>query len=143
MRYTSSYARAGAEVAELADAEDSKSSARKGVGVRLPSSALCPRNRDRARVLRSRVWVSRRVGVTAAIVATLLVGSAIPASARVRVFVGGAVGLPYPYPYYYYPPYAPYPSYEVPPPGWVPGHWEWRYDPRGRRYRAWVPQHLD
>ena len=31
---------ADAEVAELADAEDSKSSARKGVGVRLPSSAL-------------------------------------------------------------------------------------------------------
>ena len=30
----------GAEVAELADAEDSKSSARKGVGVRLPSSAV-------------------------------------------------------------------------------------------------------
>ena len=35
----SGYAREGAEVAELADAEDSKSSARKGVGVRLPSSA--------------------------------------------------------------------------------------------------------
>ena len=31
---------ADAEVAELADAEDSKSSARKGVGVRLPSSAV-------------------------------------------------------------------------------------------------------
>ena len=37
----SGYARASAEVAELADAEDSKSSARKGVGVRLPSSAVC------------------------------------------------------------------------------------------------------
>ncbi len=95
-------------------------------------------------MLRARVWVSRRVGVTAALVAALLMGSALPASARVRVFVGGAVGLPYPYPYpYYYPPYAPYPSYEVLPPGWVPGHWEWRYDPRGGRYRAWVPSHLD
>src|SRR5438876_8996502 len=37
-----------AEVAELADAEDSKSSARKGLGVRFPSSALatsCERRR--------------------------------------------------------------------------------------------------
>ena len=45
----------------------------------------------------------------------------------------------YPYPYYYpYP--APYP--EVPPPGWAPGQWEWRYDPWGRPYRVWVPPHL-
>src|SRR2546430_13591866 len=36
----SGYVDARAEVAELADAEDSKSSARKGVGVRLPSSAV-------------------------------------------------------------------------------------------------------
>ena len=36
----SGYAARRAEVAELADAEDSKSSARKGVGVRLPSSAV-------------------------------------------------------------------------------------------------------
>src|SRR5207247_7213066 len=36
----SGYAGARAEVAELADAEDSKSSAREGVGGRLPSSAV-------------------------------------------------------------------------------------------------------
>ena len=72
----------------------------------------------------------------------LLLGPARPASAHVRVFVGGAVGFPvYPYPYYY--PYGvPYPAYDVPPPGWEPGRWEWRSDPWGRRYRVWVPPHL-
>jgi len=82
--------------------------------------------------------------VAAAVLAGFLLGSSRPAGAHVRVFVGGAVGLPvyvYPYPYYSYP-YVSYPAYEVPPPGWAPGHWEWRYDPWGRRYRAWVPSHL-
>ena len=75
------------------------------------------------------------------------VSVAAPAAARVRVFVGGAVGVPawgypYPPPYYYYPPYAvPYEA-GPPPPGWEAGHWEWRYDPSGRRYRVWVPPHL-
>jgi len=81
--------------------------------------------------------------------ALALMGVAAPhvAQARVRVFVGGAIGVPfpaypYPYPYYYYPP-APYLGpYEAPPAAWVPGHWEWRYDPWGRRYRAWVPAHI-
>jgi len=74
--------------------------------------------------------------------ALLLLGPARPASAHVRVFVGGAVGFPvYPYPYPYYYPYAP-PYPEVPPPGWEPGHWEMRYDQWGRPYRAWVPPHL-
>ncbi len=77
--------------------------------------------------------------MAAAALGVLLMGPARPASAHVRVFVGGAVGFPvYPYPYYY--PYAPYP--EVPPPGWEPGRWEWRYDPWGRPYRAWIPPHL-
>jgi len=82
--------------------------------------------------------------MAAALLGVLLLGSARPASARVHVFVGGAVGFPaYPYPYPYYYPYAvPYPAYEVPPPGWVPGQWEWRYDPSGRTYRVWVPPHL-
>jgi hypothetical protein len=79
--------------------------------------------------------------------AAALVLFATPAAARVRVFVGA--GVPYPlHPYYYYPPYWAYPPYPyvapsaVPPPGWVPGHWEWRYDAAGRRYRVWVPPHL-
>jgi len=110
--------------------------------------AVRPRNGETARVLRPRVngggshW--RRAGVMAAALlgVLLLLGHARPANARVRVFVGGAIGFPvYPYPYPYYYPYAvPYP--EVPPPGWAPGHWETRYDPWGRPYRAWVPPHL-
>jgi hypothetical protein len=79
-----------------------------------------------------------------------LLSVAAPAGARVRVFVGGAIGVPaYPYPYYPYYPYYGYPApYAVepyptaPPAAWVPGHWEWRYDPSGRPYRAWVPAHL-
>ena len=117
-------------------------------GVRLPSSAVHVRNPDTVPVLRPRVMAGgnswRRAGVMAAalLALLLLVGPARPASAHVRVFVGGAVGFPvYPYPYpYYYPYAAPYP--EVPPPGWEPGHWEMRYDPWGRPYRAWVPPHL-
>ena len=110
--------------------------------------AVRPRNGETARVLRPRVngggshW--RRAGVMAAALlgVLLLLGPARPANARVRVFVGGAIGFPvYPYPYPYYYPYAvPYP--EVPPPGWAPGHWETRYDSWGRPYRAWVPPHL-
>src|SRR5439155_16539890 len=95
-------------------------------GVRLPSSAVCARNPDAVPVLRPRVMSGRSrwrgAGVmAAAVLGVLLLGPARPASAHVRVFVGGAVGFPvYPYPYYY--PYAPYP--EVPPPGWEPGRWE-------------------
>ena len=106
------------------------------------------RNPDTVPVLRPRVMAGgdkrRRAGVmAAALLAPLfLLSPARPASAHVRVFVGGAVGFPvYPYPYpYYYPYSAPYP--EVPPPGWAPGQWEWRYDPWGRPYRTWVPPHL-
>ncbi len=74
-----------------------------------------------------------------------VLSAAAPAAAHVRVFVGGVVGAPWPHPYapyYYYPP-SPYPPLpESPPPGWVPGHWELRYDAWGRPYRAWIPPHL-
>ena len=124
-----------------------RASAREGVGVRLPTSAFGTRNRGAASVLRPRVMSGgngwRRAGVmAAALLGVLLLGPARPASASVRVFVGGAVGFPvYPYPYPYYYPY-PAPYAEVPPPGWAPGQWEWRYDPWGRPYRVWVPPHL-
>lgn len=68
------------------------------------------------------------------------------AHAHVRVVVGGRFGVPFvaPYPVYYYP--APYPYYyytePVPPPGFVPGRWEWRTDRYGGRIRVWVPAHL-
>jgi len=81
-----------------------------------------------------------------AIVAVLFL-AASPAAANVHVFVGGVVGFPaypvYPYPYVYAYPY-PYPYYfeDVPPPGWVTGHWEVRSDPWGRAVRVWVPGHL-
>jgi hypothetical protein len=92
----------------------------------------------------------------AAIVAMALVLSSVaPAAAHGRVVVGLGFGYPayaypyaYPYPYYYPYPYpyayaAPYPGVDyVPPPGWIPGHWERRYDQSGRSYRAWVPGHL-
>jgi hypothetical protein len=87
--------------------------------------------------------------------AIFMAGAPAEAEARVRVFVGGAFGVPlypyYPFPAYYYGPYyAPYPYpapyyYESPgspPPGWDPGHWEWRQDASGRPIRVWVPPHL-
>src|SRR5262249_11469622 len=85
-----------------------------------------------------------------AIVVAILFGSASPAAAHVQVLVGGVVGFPaysaYPYQYvspYPYPYWAPYPYVEdVPPPGWVAGHWEVRSDPWGRAVRVWVPGHL-
>lgn len=85
-----------------------------------------------------------------AILAVLLV-SGSPAAAHVHVFVGGVVGFPaypaysypYVYPYYPYPYWAPYPYGEdVPPPGWVAGHWEVRSDQWGRAVQVWVPGHL-
>jgi hypothetical protein len=88
----------------------------------------------------------------------LLAANPASAGARVHVFVGGAYGVPaypyYPYPAYYYGPYyAPYPypapyyyGYDTypgsPPPGYEPGHWDWRHDDWGRRVRVWVPGHL-
>ncbi|TMA70091.1 MAG: hypothetical protein E6J68_00630 [Deltaproteobacteria bacterium] len=87
-------------------------------------------------------------GALLAVVTLLLWGAFAPASARVRVFVGGVFGAPAPYPYwapypypYYYPPY-PYVDYSVPPPGWEAGHWEWRRDAWGRGVWVWVPGHL-
>lgn len=48
-----------------------------------------------------------------------------------------------PYPYYYqpwYPPPPPPPYYRE----WVPGHWEWRWDPYWRRWeKVWVPGYWD
>ena len=87
-------------------------------------------------------------GAFALALATVLLMAASPAAAHVSVFVGGVVGFPtYPAPYYPYPyvyPYpAPYPYVEdVPPPGWVAGHWEMSPDPWGRAVRVWVPGHL-
>lgn len=81
----------------------------------------------------------------------LLLWSPARAGAHVRVFVGAGFGVPYPayaYPYpYAYPytyPYSPPVYYRepVPPPGFVPGHWESRWDPYGNRIRVWVPAHL-
>jgi hypothetical protein len=110
------------------------------------------RNLPRVPVLRRAMGRVAKGGAGVVLLAAALVMSAAaPAAARVGVgiYVGGpAWGYPAPYggyPYPYYAPYAPpYPSAYpyVPPPGWVPGRWEWRYDPWGRRYRVWVPPHL-
>jgi len=83
--------------------------------------------------------------VAALVLILLLGGAAAPASAHVRIFVGGVLGFPgyaYPvvYPYAVPYPYVAYPAF--PPPGWVPAHWEWRYDRWGRPLRVWVPAHL-
>jgi hypothetical protein len=88
------------------------------------------------------------------LVAALLVGAAAPrrAEAHSRVFIGIGPGYSYPYsyPYSYYPPppvyyqpVAPWVAWpDVPPPGWVPGHWERHHDRSGRPYDVWVPPHL-
>src|SRR5262245_28939074 len=79
----------------------------------------------------------------------LLALAPAPANAHSRVFITGTFGVPfygYPFSYPYYPYYpAPYPVYvapSVPPPGWDPGHWEYRHDPWGRNVPVWVPEHL-
>jgi hypothetical protein len=97
---------------------------------------------------------SRGIRFAVSVAAALLVLSgAAPVSAHGRVVIGAGIGFPvyaypyaypYPYPYYYSYPYvgpSPWVDY-APPPGWLPGQFEWRYDPSGRRYRAWVPAHL-
>jgi hypothetical protein len=89
-----------------------------------------------------------RRGLSVLALALVVLSVAAPAGARPRVFIGGVLGGPYPYayppPYYYaYPPpygWAPYPG--SPPPGWMAGHWERRYDREGRSYDVWVPPHL-
>lgn len=88
-----------------------------------------------------------RKGMVAAGFALLLAGAPASAWAHGRVIVGGTIGVPLypypaPYPYVVYPYPAPYGYDPAPPPGWVPGHWEWEYDRRGRRHRVWVPAHL-
>ncbi len=91
--------------------------------------------------------LTRRAGwwlsAITAIALVLLLGAVAPAGAT-RVIIGGAFGVPV-YPYYYpyaYPyPYYPY-DYGVPPPGWDPGHWEWRQNRWGRWVEVWVPPHL-
>jgi hypothetical protein len=114
-----------------------------------------PRNRDAAVRVGGSVTGRRSAPVTRVAALALLLGAAAPAAAGTRVFIGGAFGFPGPYAYpggYYPYPYAypyPYPAYPgvgyggAPPAGWVPGHWEWRYDPAGRRYQAWIPAHLE
>jgi len=87
----------------------------------------------------------------------LLLWSPTRAAAHVGVFVGGGWGYPYQYPYYpyaysypypyaypyAYPPPVYYAPQPVPPPGFVPGHWESRLDPYGNHVRVWVPGHLN
>ena len=96
---------------------------------------------------------TERVGrrwLLAATLAVLIAGAPAAAHAHGRVIVGGVIGFPgyYPYPYSVPPPYEvyPYPSWDyydpAPPPGFVPGHWEFEYDRSGRRVRVWVPGHL-
>jgi hypothetical protein len=84
--------------------------------------------------------------IAAASLAVALLGGAGQADAHTRVFIGGTFGVPiYPVgPYYYSPYYYPYPyaGYSVPPPGWDPGHWEWRQNRWGRRVEVWIPPHL-
>jgi hypothetical protein len=88
-----------------------------------------------------------RSAAAAAVLVLLVVSAAAPARAHTRVFIGGVLGFPAPYPYpryYAYP--VPYPAGVDPavlPPGWAPGHWEWRYDRWGRPYQAWIPPHLE
>jgi len=117
------------------------------------------RNQPPTAVLRTsamRLGRHRRGGVTlgAMAVATALATSVLctpaPARAHTRVVVGvgGVLGVPafapYPYPYPYFYPYPGpiFVSPGIPPPGWVPGGWEWQTDAWGRRYRVWVPAHL-
>jgi len=108
------------------------------------------RNSSARSVLR-RTMSPRRTALAGvvALVLVLLVSGPAHAGAHVGVVIGvPAWGYPSAYdpPYPYYPPYAyyaPYPGpYGVTPPGWVPGRWEWRYDPWGRSYPTWVPAHL-
>jgi hypothetical protein len=94
--------------------------------------------------------------VVAGALFVLLLAAAVPASAHTRVFIGAGFGVPaYGAPYAYAPygyPYAyPYPyyggyyyggGYGVPPPGWEPGHWEWRRDAGGRSIQVWTPPYL-
>jgi len=94
-------------------------------------------------------WLGRRWAI-AATLAVLVAATPAAAHAHARVIVGGVVGFPgyYPYPYPYPAPYVvyPYPSWgyddPAPPPGFVPGHWEYEYTSSGRRVRVWVPGHL-
>jgi hypothetical protein len=96
--------------------------------------------------------------VVAGALFALLLAAGAPASAHTRVFIGAGFGVPaygapyayapygYPYPYAYpYPYYGGYyygGGYGVPPPGWEPGHWEWRRDAGGRSIQVWTPPYL-
>ena len=94
----------------------------------------------------------RSLGLLGMLLLALFVGAVAPCTAKAhsRVFIG--IGPAYPDPYYCPPPlFFPYPAPvwaaapaapDVPPPGWVPGHWERRYDRAGRPYDVWVPPHL-
>ena len=74
----------------------------------------------------------------------VLLSAVAPASGHPRVFVGGVLGFPAPYAYPHYDPAYPGLAYPDPPAlGWVPGHWEERYDPWKRPYQAWIPPHLE
>jgi len=116
------------------------------------------RNSSARSVLR-RTMSPRRTAFAGVVALALILFVSAPAhaGAHVGVFIGvPGWGYPAPYPYpYAYPPYpyyapyayyAPYPTYAGPygaaPPGWVLGHWEWRYDPWGRSYPTWIPVHL-
>ena len=87
--------------------------------------------------------------IATVILAVALLGIPGRANAHTRVFIGGTFGVPiYGAPYYYSPYYSPYyypypyAGYSVPPPGWDPGHWEWRQNRWGRWVEVWIPPHL-
>jgi hypothetical protein len=122
----------------------------------LRTASAPPRNLDAGAVLRAAgpmTDAARRILPALALTGLLSVVAPGDAEARASVYVGiGPVypwAYPYPYPWGYYPPAVVYPVPSpplalpaVPPPGWVPGRWERRYDPAGRPYDVWIPTHL-
>jgi hypothetical protein len=106
-------------------------------------AAVCKSTRLKHRTL----WRWACVGLLALV---LVGGVATPASAHVRVFIGGVFGLPiYPYPYAYaaptyaypYSPYPVYAPYAAPlPPVWVGGRWASRHEHFRGHSRAWGPR---
>ena len=134
----------------------------------LPASGRRPASRSITRVARrnpggARVLAGRMdrpllprgtIGIAAVGLLLAVAGPVRRADAgvQIRITLGPPVYVPpyayptpafypyYPYPYYVAPPVAVCPA--PPPPGFVPGHWETRYDPWGRPVSAWVPAHL-
>jgi hypothetical protein len=90
--------------------------------------------------------VAPRPHLVSCVALVLALGISAPAWGHGGVYFEGSFGVPFdPYVPYYAPVY-PWPGswYEPPPPpaAWERGHWETRYDRRGRLYRVWIPTHL-